>query len=216
MPTRPDVADLRQDYQHGTFDESHAAAHPIEQFESWFQVAVESGEPEPNAMTLSTAVDGRPSSRIVLLKDVDQRGFVFYTNYESRKGQEIARNPQVALTFWWTKTERQVRIEGRAVRVDARESDEYFNSRPRGSRLGAWASPQSQAIPSRDLLETRAQKLQEQYGEHVPIPRPPHWGGYRVVPDYIEFWQGRSSRLHDRLAYDLGEGDAWTLKRLAP
>jgi pyridoxamine 5'-phosphate oxidase len=216
MSTRQDVADLRRDYKQGSLEESQVASDPIAQFEQWFQAAVASEVPEPNAMALSTVASGRPATRIVLLKDFDARGFVFYTNYESRKGREIAANPAVALTFWWAELERQIRIEGTASPVSAEESDAYFFSRPRGSRLGAWASPQSQPIQHRDVLEQRAEQLQQQYGEHTFIPRPPHWGGFRVVPDYLEFWQGRSSRLHDRIAYRQGADGQWERERLAP
>lgn len=216
MPKRQDIADIRRDYRQGSLDEQQVAADPFQQFDQWFQAAVASEVPEPNAMSLSTAAQGRPANRIVLLKDFDAQGFVFYTNYESRKGQEMATNPMVALTFWWAELERQVRIEGRAEQVPAKESDDYFLSRPRGSRLGAWASPQSQPIVSREVLAQRAEQLQRQYGEETFIPRPPHWGGYRVVPDFFEFWQGRSSRLHDRIAYQQQADGSWQIQRLAP
>ncbi len=216
MPNRKDIADLRLDYQQGSLEIHEVAAHPFEQFNTWFQAAVAAEPSEANAMALSTSVNGRPATRIVLLKDLDESGFVFFTNYESRKGQEIAANPWVSLTFWWSKLERQVRIEGKAEKIEAVDSDAYFQSRPRGSRIGAWASPQSEVIPSREVLADKVAELTKTYGEEAPIPRPPHWGGYRVVPDFMEFWQGRSSRLHDRIAYQLGEDGQWNLSRLAP
>lgn len=216
MPKRTDIADIRRDYRQGELDEAKVDQNPFQQFEQWFQTAVQSEVPEPNAMTLSTVAEGRPASRVVLLKDFDARGFVFYTNYESNKGKEMAANPMVALTFWWAELERQVRIEGKAERVPAQESDEYFFSRPRGSRIGAWASPQSQAIANREVVERRAEQLQAQYGEEIFVPRPPHWGGYRVAPDFFEFWQGRSNRLHDRIAYRWQTEGGWQIQRLAP
>lgn len=216
MPQRPDIASIRRDYQQGDLDLDQVHLDPLQQFDQWFHAAVDSEVPEPNAMSLSTVVEGRPANRIVLLKDFDPKGFVFYTNYQSRKGQEIAANPQVALTFWWAELERQVRIEGRAEKVPAEESEAYFQSRPRGSRMGAWASPQSQPIADRSVLEARVEGLQQTYGDAKPIPRPEHWGGYRVRPDYLEFWQGRSSRLHDRIEYRLQPDGSWQRQRLAP
>jgi len=216
MPKRTDIADIRRDYRQGELDEAQVEQDPFQQFDQWFQAAVQSEVPEPNAMTLSTVAEGRPASRIVLLKDFDAHGFVFYTNYESNKGKAMAANPMVALTFWWAELERQVRIEGKAERVPAQESDEYFFSRPRGSRVGAWASPQSQVIANREVLERRAEQLHRQYGEEIFVPRPPHWGGYRVVPDFFEFWQGRSNRLHDRIAFRLQPDGSWQIQRLAP
>lgn len=207
------VADLRQKYGKFELLESGMAATPAEQFTRWFAEALEAGVPEPNAMTLATVgPDQHPSARIVLLKGFDERGFVFYTNYESRKGQELAGNPRAGLLFFWQALERQVRIEGRIEQTSAQESDEYYRSRPLGSRIGAWVSPQSQPI-SRDTLEARNTELTESLGEDPA--RPPHWGGYRVIPHHVEFWQGRPSRLHDRLVYQL-QDNAWTLQRLAP
>jgi len=208
------LADLRSEYAQRTLDESDVEADPLALFTQWMEAAIRAELPEPTAMNLSTVgIDGRPSGRIVLLKGADERGFVFFTNYESRKGRALAVNPIAALTFFWKELERQVRIEGAVERVEPRESDDYFSSRPLGSRIGAWASPQSQPIESRAWLERRWEGLGAQYGER-PM-RPPHWGGYRLVPDYLEFWQGRRSRLHDRIAY-LKEGRAWRIRRLAP
>jgi len=207
------VADLRQIYQKGLLLESDAAATPMEQFGRWFEQALAAHVPEPNAMTLATAnAEGRASARIVLLKGYDAQGFVFYTNYQSRKGQELAARPWASLLFFWQALERQVRIEGRVERVSAAESDAYYHSRPLGSRIGAWASPQSQPI-TRAELEAREAEFSTRYGSAPP--RPEHWGGYRLQPEYIEFWQGRPSRLHDRLCYEQ-KNDAWHLTRLSP
>ncbi|HXG12558.1 MAG TPA: pyridoxamine 5'-phosphate oxidase [Gemmataceae bacterium] len=189
---------------------------PLRHFRVWLDQARAFGLPQPDAMTLATATpDGRPAARVVLLRGFDERGFVFFTNYESRKGQELAANPRACLVFYWAELERQVRIEGHVERVTPRESDEYFATRPRDSRLSAWASPQSQVIPSREVLERRMAELQAAY-EGSDVPRPPHWGGYRVVPTSIEFWQGRASRLHDRLRYVRLDAGGWLLQRLAP
>ncbi len=207
------VADLRQKYGKFELQESGMAGTPIEQFTHWFSQALEAGVPEPNAMTLATVgPDLAPAARIVLLKGFDEQGFVFYTNYESRKGRELAEHPRAALLFFWQPLERQVRIEGHIEKTSADESDAYYRSRPLGSRVGAWVSPQSQPI-TREALEARNTELTESLGEDPA--RPPHWGGYRLVPRYIEFWQGRPSRLHDRLAYVL-QDDQWVLQRLAP
>ena len=207
------VADLRQSYEKNVLLEAHAQASPFDQFVLWFEEALAAGVAEPNAMTLAT-VDGagRPSARIVLIKGYDPRGFTFFTNYDSRKGQELAQNDRAALLFFWQPLERQVRIEGRVEKVDAATSDAYYNSRPLGSRLGAWASPQSRPT-TRDELVAREQASAAEHGDHPP--RPDHWGGYRLIPDAFEFWQGRPSRLHDRLQY-LPQGDAWHIVRLAP
>lgn len=209
------IADLRLNYTQEKLNESDVDSDPIKQFQHWFEQSVNAQLPEPNAMTLATATkDGVPSARIVLLKGVDQRGFVFYTNYESHKGNELAENPKAALVFLWKQLERQVRIEGRVEKVTAAEADEYFQSRPLESRLGAWTSDQSRVIPNREVLEQRFEALKAKY-QNQEIPRPPHWGGYRVIPHLIEFWQGRPSRLHDRLCYRK-EGDRWVIERLAP
>ncbi|MDQ7028382.1 MAG: pyridoxamine 5'-phosphate oxidase [Ardenticatenia bacterium] len=192
------------------------AANPFEQFRRWFAEAQVAELPEPNAMTLSTASrDGRPSGRMVLLKEVDERGFVFYTNYESRKGHELAKNPWAALTFWWPHMARQVRVEGRVEKVSPAESDAYFRTRPRGSQIGAWASPQSAVLSSRAELEARYRDFEARFAKR-DVPRPPHWGGYRLIPDAFEFWQGRLNRLHDRFRYRRGSGGTWVIERLAP
>jgi pyridoxamine 5'-phosphate oxidase len=209
------IADLRQNYTLQALDEADVDPDPIKQFQHWLDQAIAAQLPEPNAMTLATASrEGIPSARIVLLKGLDDRGFVFYTNYESRKGQELTDNPHAALVFLWTVLERQVRIEGRVEKITAAEMDAYFQSRPLASRLGAWASDQSRIIPNRDVLEQRFAELKTIYADEK-VPRPPHWGGYRVIPMQIEFWQGRTSRLHDRLRYRLEQGH-WLLERLAP
>lgn len=210
------VADLRKEYTFQGLSETDAHPNPFEQFKIWFDQALAAQLPEPNAMTIATATtDGKPYARIVLLKDYDERGFVFYTNYESHKGQQLVQNPWGAIAFWWAQLERQVRIEGYVEKVSEVESDEYFQSRPKGSQLGAWASSQSQVIDSREVLERRLEQLKEEY-ENKEVPRPPHWGGFRVIPDEIEFWQGRPSRLHDRLLYRRSEDGSWKIQRLAP
>lgn len=210
------VADLRKEYTFQGLNEADADPNPFEQFKIWFDQALLSQLPEPNAMTIATAsLDGKPSARLVLLKDYDQRGFVFYTNYESDKGQQLLQNPWAAIAFWWAELERQVRITGRVEQVDDAEADQYFNSRPKSSQLGAWASHQSQVIPNREVLEQRLQQLKEEY-ENKAVLRPPYWGGFRVVPCQIEFWQGRPSRLHDRLLYHRGEAGSWLMQRLSP
>ena len=210
------VADLRKEYTFQGLSETEVHPNPFEQFKTWFNQALAAQLPEPNAMTIASATtDGKPYARIVLLKDYDERGFVFYTNYESHKGQQLVQNPWGAIAFWWTQLERQVRIEGRVEKVSELESDEYFQSRPKGSQLGAWSSNQSQVIDSREVLERRLEQLKEEY-ENKQVPRPPHWGGFRVIPDEIEFWQGRPSRLHDRLLYRRSEDGTWKIQRLAP
>ena len=210
------IADLRQDYRLATLNEREVAAHPLPQFEQWWQEVIKSEIDEPNAMTLATAsADGKPSARIVLLKSFNEEGFLFFTNYDSRKGKELAENPQVSLLFFWKELERQVRIEGTVIKAPAAVSDEYFNSRPVGSRIGAIASPQSEVIAGREVLEERVRELEA--GQQANAPRRPgHWGGYIVRPRVMEFWQGRSSRLHDRLRYTLQDGGEWKIERLAP
>lgn len=209
------VADLRIDYRLASLDEHDVAKDPIEQFESWWNDALTSDVQEANAMTLATSTpDGYPSSRIVLLKSFDADGFVFFTNYESRKGQEMAENPRVSLLFFWRELERQVRIDGIVTKVSADISDEYYNSRPPGSRLGAIISPQSKVIPHRSFLEEQLKIVAEKYVLEDP-KRPDYWGGYVVKPMRMEFWQGRSSRLHDRILYT-PEGESWKIERLAP
>lgn len=211
-----ELAALRQNYTHASLSEKDVLSDPFEQFGHWFKEALNSRLPEPNAMTLATATpDAWPSARTVLLKSFDPAGFVFYTNYESRKGQELEKNPRVALLFTWLELERQVRIEGTAARVSAEESLAYFQSRPKGSQIGAWASPQSQVIPDRSVLEASVQALAETYSHDEVLPAPPFWGGYRVMPHAIEFWQGRENRLHDRIRYTRQE-KSWKMERLAP
>ena len=209
-----DLAGLRKSYEQGELDESASASVPLMQFRQWLEQALAAKLPEPNAMTLATVgADGRPSTRIVLVKGVDERGLAWYTNYESRKGHELALHPFAALQFHWVELERVVRIEGRVEKTSAEESDAYYQTRPLDSRLGAWASPQSQVIVSRAMLVAGAAKAAAHYLLHPP--RPPHWGGYRLLPETYEFWQGRKSRLHDRLRYRQA-GGAWLRERLAP
>ena len=208
------IADLRKSYERAELSESASDADPLQQFDHWLQEAVRAQVPEPNAMTVATVSgDMRPSTRIVLIKGYDERGIVWYTNYESRKGQQLAGNPFAALQFHWVELERVVRIEGRVEKVSAEESDAYFASRPLDSRIGAWSSPQSQVISGRSVLMANAAKYGAQF--LLNPPRPPHWGGFRLVPDRWEFWQGRKSRLHDRLSYRL-DGQSWIRERLAP
>jgi len=208
------IADLRKSYEKAELSEEASHADPMRQFDQWFNEALKSELPEPNAMTVATVgSDLRPSTRVVLIKGYDERGIVWYTNYDSRKGQELSGNPWAALQFHWVELERVVRIEGRVEKVSADESDAYFKSRPLDSRIGAWASPQSQVIAGRGVLVANAAKYGAQF--MLNPPRPPHWGGFRLVPDRWEFWQGRKSRLHDRLRYRL-EGSEWLRERLAP
>jgi pyridoxamine 5'-phosphate oxidase len=208
------IADIRKDYKVASLSESDIAPSPFTQFDNWLKEAIAAQLPEPNAMTLATvSAGGRPSTRIVLIKGTDERGPVWFTNYQSRKGRELAGNPFAALQFHWVELERVVRIEGRVEKVSDAESDAYFNSRPLDSRIGAWASPQSETISGRTVLVARAAEYAAKF--LLKPPRPPHWGGYRLLPDRFEFWQGRPSRLHDRIVYRLAD-DAWRIERLAP
>jgi pyridoxamine 5'-phosphate oxidase len=208
------IAQLRKNYTFGQLSETEVPHQPLPLFQLWFDQAVKAECPEPNSMTLATADKaGNPSARIVLLKGADENGFTFFTNYESQKGKELADRPQAALLFHWHELERQVRIKGTVERVSPEESDQYFHSRPPASRIGAWASPQSAAIPNREFLEEAEQRFQSEFGDTPP--RPEHWGGYRLRPTEIEFWQGRPSRLHDRIHYKL-DGGHWKISRLAP
>ena len=207
---------MRKSYERSSLERSDLLDSPIELFRVWWQDALDAGNPEPNAMTLSTAsIEGRPSARTVLLKGIVEDQFVFYTNYQSRKAEEMAKNPQACLLFWWPEIERQVRLEGRITKTDENSSTDYFQSRPRGSQLGAWASNQSRPIESRDALVSKLEEVQNEYAEKEVIPKPDFWGGYQLIPDYFEFWQGRSNRLHDRFCYQLLD-DRWNVMRLQP
>ncbi len=209
------ITQMRHEYISQPFNKSHVAGDPITQFRQWFDEAAQSEQPDAEAMTLSTATsDGRVTGRIVLLKGCDERGFVFFTNYESRKSREMMSNPHVALTFYWHALHRQVRIEGVIEKATPEESEEYFQTRPRGSQIGAWASPQSEEITNRASLEQRVNETEARFKDQ-PITCPPFWGGFRVIPDRIEFWQGRDSRLHDRILYTLRDNE-WRISRLAP
>lgn len=209
------ISSIRKDYQLKSLSETDVQLHPIHQFSKWWDEAILSKIEEVNAMTLSTVTkEGKPSARIVLLKGFDDTGFVFYTNYESDKGKQLHERPFASLVFFWKELERQVRIEGACVKVSDHESDEYFHSRPQGSQLGAWASAQSSIIEGRHVLEEHLNDLEHRFSTGT-IPRPPHWGGFRVIPDKVEFWQGRSSRLHDRILYQKN-ADSWSISRLAP
>ena len=213
-PLSSHIADLRKSYERAELSEDASQSNPLKQFDQWLNEAIAGEVPEPNAMTVATVSgDMRPSTRIVLIKGYDERGIVWFTNYDSRKGQQIAGNPFAALQFHWVELERVVRIEGRVEKVSDEESDTYFKSRPLDSRIGAWASPQSQVISGRSVLVANAAKYSAKF--MLNPPRPPHWGGFRLVPDRWEFWQGRKSRLHDRLSYRL-DGDNWIRERLAP
>ena len=211
-----DIAGIRRDYSHQQLSEKEVDTNPIRQFEKWWQEAVHSKIDEVNAMTLATASrDGLPSARIVLLKDFSEEGFVFFTNYESYKGLQLAENPKACLVFFWKELERQVRITGLTIKISDKESDEYFNSRPEASRVGAWVSPQSRVIESRHWIDEKFNELVNKMKE-APVQRPPYWGGYRVKPVEIEFWQGRPGRLHDQIQYSLEENGHWKIERLAP
>jgi pyridoxamine 5'-phosphate oxidase len=214
--TSPTVADLRRDYARARLDQADVSHDPMVEFARWFAEAQEAQVLEPNAMTLATAGgDGAPAARIVLLKGFDERGFVFFTDYRSRKGEELAANPRAALVFYWGELERQVRITGPVTSTSAEESEIYFRSRPLGSRLGAWVSHQSRVIPSRAVLEDDLREVEARFpGDDVPLP--PHWGGYRVNPVVVEFWQGRPSRLHDRIRYRRQPSGRWVVERLSP
>ena len=212
------LADMRREYTRDGLNEAQAPAEPFVLFQQWFEDAVKTEQlpVEPNAMTLATVdTDGQPHCRVLLLKGLDARGFTFFSNYDSAKGGHLAANPRAAMTFFWPALERQVRIEGQVEKVSVEESDAYYRVRPLGSRLGAWASPQSQPIDSREWLEENERKIKEQFADGT-IKRPPHWGGYRVRPTHIEFWQGRPSRLHDRIRYNLQIKGNWKIERLAP
>ena len=211
-----EIRNLRTDYTRHSLDEQDVAANPLEQFQTWMQEAIKAEVHEPNAMHLATVKpDGRPAGRVVLLRGLADSGFSFFTNYNSDKGQQLMASGFAALTFFWPELERQIRIEGRIAKLSDQENDDYFYSRPRGNRLGAWASPQSQPIANREELEKLAQILEAKYPEPQAIPRPPHWGGFRLMPDSIEFWQGRASRLHDRIRYRKAS-NGWIIERLAP
>jgi pyridoxamine 5'-phosphate oxidase len=216
--TNTDLGNLRLDYAQASLNEAEVSTDPFEQFSRWFEQAQKAQVPEPNAMTLATVYNDKPSARIVLLKGID-KGFCFYSNFESRKGQEMAANPHAALVFLWHSLERQIRIEGMVEKVEEAIADAYYASRPISSQLGAWVSPQSRVIGSREVLEERENELSKQFAG-TPLKRPPHWGGYRIVPEMLEFWQGRTSRLHDRLRYTkttkTTSASGWKIERLAP
>jgi pyridoxamine 5'-phosphate oxidase len=211
-----DLEHLREDYRQAELSEEAVSKSPKQQFKKWFEEAMQSQVIEPNAMVLSTATkDGKPTARTVLLKSFDEGGFVFYTNYNSRKGKELAENPYASLLFLWLPLQRQIRIEGAVEKINPDESTKYFQSRPRGSQIGACASPQSQVIENRSFLEQEVSRIETEFKDQEKLPRPEHWGGYVLKPNLLEFWQGRSSRLHDRIQYRL-EGEEWIIERLAP
>lgn len=216
MSLQTNIADIRKNYAMQSLSEDSVLDHPLDQFTIWLNEAIKAEVNEPTAMVLSTVnADSKPSARVVLLKDVSEAGFVFFTNYESRKGQNLTANPFASITFFWPALERQVRIEGAVKKVDDAVSDKYFHSRPIGSQIGAWASPQSKQIESREVLEEADKNYTAQFKDAAVIPRPAHWGGYQLIPDMLEFWQGRPNRLHDRIVYELHENE-WLKKRLAP
>lgn len=211
------IANLRQDYKQKSLDIKDVQTDPIQQFKIWFEEALESNLKEPNAMILATSdKTGMPNARVLLLKGFDEKGFVFFTNYESEKGKELSENPKAAMVFNWLDLERQVRIRGTIEKIKEEESTEYFQSRPKESQIGAWASPQSRVIASREVLERNQAYLQEEYKKAFVLPRPEHWGGYCLVPTEVEFWQGRSSRLHDRILFSKNAKNQWKIERLAP
>ena len=215
MPSNSNIANIRKDYNLQSLSENNVDAHPIHQFNKWWKEAQESSVNEANAMTLATATkEGKPNARIVLLKGFNDDGFIFYSNYLSRKGREMDENPFACIVFFWRELERQVRIEGMILKISSAESDTYFLNRPEDSKIGAWSSPQSKVIPGRDILENNVIKYQAQFSDGN-IPRPPHWGGYLLVPSIVEFWQGRSNRLHDRIQYS-SVNNEWRIERLAP
>ncbi len=217
MTDKTTIQTIRKDYTLQALNETELLSNPYEQLARWLQEAITTQQPEPNAMHLCTVNgEGKPSGRIVLLRGFDERGVVFYSNYTSRKGQDMALNPHASATFFWANLERQIRIEGSVSRVSEQESDAYFQSRPRSSQIGAWSSPQSQIIESRQTLEEKVDYYKQKFGDHNPIPRPDFWGGYRIVPTTVEFWQGRASRLHDRIVYLKNDQNLWTTQRLAP
>jgi pyridoxamine-phosphate oxidase len=217
MPDSLELAHLREDYRRAVLDEAHCAPDPMRQFEQWFKEAKSADLKEPNAMTLATvSADGQPSARIVLLKGLERDGFVFYTNYASRKGRELLANPRCALTFYWAELERQVRVEGAVEKVSKEQSENYFKGRPKGSRIGAVVSNQSAELPSRRPLETRLAELELAYANTDDVPMPETWGGYYLAPHLVEFWQGRTNRLHDRIVYRLNEDGTWRMGRLSP
>lgn len=212
-----DIEHLREDYRLATIDVADVDENPIAQFGKWLKEAIDAQVPEPNAMTLATCTpEGKPAARIVLLKGYDPEGFIFFTNYNSRKGTELMHNPHAALVFSWLELQRQVRVEGKVQKIAPEKSTEYFQSRPKGSQIGAWASPQSSVIDHRETLERNAAQLEEKYADSEILPRPEHWGGYIVKPRLVEFWQGRTNRLHDRIQYQLQPNGNWLIERLAP
>jgi pyridoxamine 5'-phosphate oxidase len=216
MKNASQLASLRVEYTREKLEKGSVHPDPIVQFEYWFSEVVQAEVPLANAFSLASCSGGRPSVRIVLLKDFEEGGFVFFTNYQSRKGRELEENPYAAITFFWIELERQVRIEGKVERISEADSEAYFITRDPLSRIGAWASPQSEVIGGRGELEARFREVEDRFKAVEEVPRPPHWGGYRLVPDHMEFWQGRESRLHDRILYSLREDGSWKIERLAP